>query len=272
MLCGSVSWSADKIAGSLTAKDALAALNRPATLEARLVRKGMAAEIGLGGEPLELAHNGQVVAKSMTGGDGRAVFQFTPKTRGMNAMTVRVGESPRVTVVESSANIAAWEQRTPILGVEVAALMEEAEPPSLLPPVLPLSDEKSRKPLPDAADELTKLSQFYYNIVYVAVAEHDRSGGFATSDHLRAWLKEHKFPSGYILVLTAAGEGVGAKLDELRLAGWKTLKIGIGRSKAFADAFLERRLEAIVVPEPAKGEIPRKAKLAKEWKDVRKKL
>jgi len=28
----------------------------------------------------------------------------------------------------------------------------------------------------------------------------------------------------------------------------------------------------VMVPEPAKGEIPRKAKVAKEWKDVRKKM
>jgi hypothetical protein len=65
---------------------------------------------------------------------------------------------------------------------------------------------------------------------------------------------------------------MGDKLDELHAAGWKTLKTGIGRSKAFAEAFLQRRLEAVIVPEPAKGEVPRKAKVAKEWKEVRKKL
>ena len=32
------------------------------------------------------------------------------------------------------------------------------------------------------------------------------------------------------------------------------------------------RLGAVMVPEPAKGEAPRKAKVAKEWKDVRKRL
>jgi len=53
-------------------------------------------------------------------------------------------------------------------------------------------------------------------------------------------------------------------------AGWKTLKIGVGRTKAFAETFLQRRLDAVMVPEPAKGEAPRKAKVAKGWKDVRK--
>jgi hypothetical protein len=46
----------------------------------------------------------------------------------------------------------------------------------------------------------------------------------------------------------------------------------VGRTKAFAEAFLQRRLDAVMVPEPAKGEVPRKAKVAKEWKDVRKKM
>ena len=32
------------------------------------------------------------------------------------------------------------------------------------------------------------------------------------------------------------------------------------------------RLDAVMVPEPAKGEAPRKAKVAKEWKDVRKRM
>jgi hypothetical protein len=88
----------------------------------------------------------------------------------------------------------------------------------------------------------------------------------------RQWLKDQKFPVGHILVLPSDPETFGAKLDDMHAAGWKTLKIGVGRTKAFAEAFLKRRLDAVMVPEPAKGEAPRKAKVAKEWKEVRKKL
>ena len=87
-----------------------------------------------------------------------------------------------------------------------------------------------------------------------------------------AWLKQHKFPPGYVLVLPDSEQAFGAKLDELHAAGWKTIKTGIGRTKAFAEAFLQRRLDAVMVPEPAKADTPRKAKVAKEWKDIRKKL
>ena len=67
-------------------------------------------------------------------------------------------------------------------------------------------------------------------------------------------------------------DAIGTKIDELHAAGWKTVKTGIGRSKTFAEAFLQRRLQAVIVPEPMKGDVPRKAKVAKDWKEVRKKL
>lgn len=121
-------------------------------------------------------------------------------------------------------------------------------------------------------EELGKLTQFYYNVPYVvteakAVGLNDEVNGQA-----RQWLKEKKFPVGHILLLPSDPEAFGAKLDEMHAAGWKTLKIGVGRTKAFAEAFLQCRLEAVMVPEPAKGEAPREAKVAKEWNDVRKKL
>ena len=126
--------------------------------------------------------------------------------------------------------------------------------------------------MPDAAEELGKLTQFYYNVLYVVT--HNKAAG--TNDQVNAqarqWLKEQKFPVGHIVVLPSNPEAFGAKLDELHAAGWTTLKIGVGRTKAFAEAFLQRRLDAVMVPEPAKGEAPRKAKVAKEWKDVRKKM
>jgi hypothetical protein len=268
---GTSSWSAEKVAGTLLVKDALTGPNQSVAIEAKLIHKGLLGDAELGGEPLQLVQNGDVVAKAMTGGDGRAVFQFTPKMRGMTTLTVRVGESPRVGPAEATTNVAVWERRTPILAVEVAALTEKAAASTPVP-ALPLGRTTERHPMPDAADELNKLTQFYYNVIYVAATEDDRSGGFSTNEQIRAWLKAHKFPPGHILVLSGGPDALGVQLDELHTAGWKTLKVGIGRSSAFAEAFLQRRLEAVIVPEPTKGEAPRKARVAKDWKEVRKKL
>ena len=126
--------------------------------------------------------------------------------------------------------------------------------------------------MPDAANELGKLTQFYYNVLYVVARDKAMGSHDQVNAQARQWLKDQKFPVGHILVLPSDPEAFGVKLDEMHAAGWKTLKIGVGRTKAFAEAFLQRRLDAVMVPEPAKGEAPRKAKVAKEWKDVRKKM
>ena len=247
----------EKTSVILTVHDSLTAPNQPATIEATLIRRSPLTETGIGGEPVVLLVAGNVVATAMTGGDGRALLSYTPKAKAMIPFTVRAGAASNVQVAEAGANLAVWERRSPMMAVEMASLMEDAE---------------GRRPMPDAAAELGKLTQFYYNVLYVVT--HEKAAG--TNDQVNAqarqWLKDQKFPVGHIVVLPSNPEAFGAKLDELHAAGWTTLKIGVGRTKAFAEAFLQRRLDAVMVPEPAKGEAPRKAKVAKEWKDVRKKM
>ena len=264
-------FAAEKIPGILTVHDSLTAPNQPATIESTLTGKSLLTETGLGGEPIELLVAGKVVATAMTGGDGRAFLSYTPKAKGAVPFTVRVGTTPRVAVAEAGANLAVWERRSPIMAVEMASLMEDAagQGPTV---TWPGKEAEGRRPMADAANELGKLTQFYYNVLYVVT--QDKAGG--TNDQVNAqarqWLKDQKFPVGHILVLPSDPEAFGAKLDDMHAAGWKTLKIGVGRTKAFAEAFLQRRLDVVMVPEPAKGDAPRKAKVAKEWKDVRKKM
>ena len=263
--------AAEKIPGTLTVHDSLTSPNQPAIIEATLTWKGLLTETRLGGEPIELLVAGNAVATAMTGGDGRAFLSYIPKAKGTVPFTVRVGTTPRVAVAAAGANLAVWERRNPIMAVEMAALMED--PGGQGPTVTwPGKIAEDRRPMPDAANELGKLSQFYYNLLYMVTQDTVMGPNDLVNAQARQWLKDQKFPVGHILVLPSDPEAFGAKLDEMHAAGWKTLKIGVGRTKAFAEAFLQRRLEAVMVPEPAKGEAPRKAKVAKEWKDVRKKL
>jgi hypothetical protein len=250
-------FAAEKTSVILTVHDSLAAPNQPATIEATLTGKRPLTETGIGGEPIELLVAGHVAATAMTGGDGRAIMSYTSKTKGVIPFTVRVGTASNVQVAEARANLVVWERRSPMMAVEMAALMEDAE---------------GRRPMPDAAVELGRLTQFYYNVVYVMTENKAVGTNDQVNAQVRQWLKDQKFPVGHIVVLSSGQEAFGAKLDEWHAAGWTTLKIGVGRTKAFAEAFLQRRLDAVMVPEPAKGEAPRKAKVAKEWKDVRKKM
>jgi hypothetical protein len=264
--------AAEKIPGTLTVHDSLTSPNQQATIEATLTGRSLLTETGLGGEPIELLVAGNVVATAMTGGDGRAFLSYTPKAKGAVPFTVRVGTTPRVALAEAGANLAVWERRNPIMAVEMAALMEDVVGRG---PIVtwPGKEVEGRRPMPDAANELGKLSQFYYNLLYYVVTQAKVGGSNdQVNAQARQWLKDQKFPVGHILVVPSDPEAFGAKIDEMHAAGWKTLKIGVGRTKAFAEAFLQRRLEAVMVPEPAKGDAPRKAKVAKEWKDVRKKM
>jgi hypothetical protein len=189
----------------------------------------------------------------------------------MIPVEVRVGSSPRVSPTSGQANLVVWERRNPILLIELNALVDEQRSPGQLP-AIGLTFDVERKPMMDAAEELGKLTKFYYRVIYVVPASTTSADGFQASAGARDWLRTHKFPPGYILVLPSGDGAVGDKIDELHSGGWKTIKTGIGRTNSFADAFLQRRLEAVIVPEPAQGEAPRKAKIARTWKDVRKKL
>ena len=169
-------------------------------------------------------------------------------------LAVRVASDMGHTV-SAATTLSVWERRTPLLVVEMAALV----------------DPSTEKPLPDSADELGKLAQFYYNIIYVAT--HTASDDeFQAADRARAWLARHKFPVGYLLMLPSIEKTLGAKLDELRASGWTTIKIGIGKTPSFAETFLHRRLDVVIVPKTAMEPAQKKAKAATNWKDVRRKL
>lgn len=265
----SLLFAAEKSSATILVRDALTTPGQPATIEAKLISKRLMLIAALGGEPLELVVDGKVVATALTGGDGKALFTYTPKAQGLASVQVRVGTSPRIDQTEGQANLAVWEKRQPILVIELSSLIEEPTPSRIPPMGMVLGLE--RKPMAEALDELGKLTQFYYRVIYV-VSLPTGVDGFQRSAEAREWLKRYKFPAGYVLTLSADANALGEKIDEFHAAGWKTIKTGIGRSKAFAEAFLQRRLDAIIVPEPAKGDVPRKAKVAKDWKDVRRKL
>ncbi|MFO0700226.1 MAG: hypothetical protein U0236_13465 [Nitrospira sp.] len=261
--------AAEKNSASILVKDALTTPGQPVTIEAKLLSKRLMLIAELGGELLELEVDGKVVARALTGWDGRAFLTYTSKAQGVTPVRVVIGNSPRVEKAEGQANLAVWEKRQPILMIELSSLLEG---PALSPvPPIGITFESERKPMPGAADELGKLTQFYYKVIYV-VTTSTKMDGFQASAEARGWLTRHKFPMGTVLALPADAKALGAKIDELHEAGWRTVKVGIGRSKAFAEAFLQRRLEAIMIPEPSKGDVPRKAKVAKDWKEVRKKL
>ncbi|MBH0177066.1 MAG: hypothetical protein HP491_04190 [Nitrospira sp.] len=261
--------AAEKIVATIHVKDALTVPGQSAAIDAQLEANGASKNVGMGGEPLELVVDGKVAATATTGADGRAAFSYSTKTVGVLPIQVRLGASTGILPAVGEANLVVWERRNPILAIETASLVDEAR---VQDPIsgIDLQKNPEHKPMPDAAVEIGRLTQFYYKVIYIVPPVG--SGGFQASTQARAWLKTNQFPSGYILVLPSGNEALGTKIDELRAFGWNTIKAGIGRTKVFAEVFLQRRMDAVMIPEPPKSEIPRKAKTAKEWKEIRKKL
>jgi hypothetical protein len=155
--------AAEKTSAAILVKDALTSPNQPATIEAKLTSKGLLSSNPRGGEPLELVVDGKVVSTAMTGGDGKAFLTYTPKAQGLVPIQVRVGNSPRVSSTEGQANLAIWEKRQPILMIELSSLVEEPMPSRI--PSIGMGPDSERKPMPEATEELGKLTQFYYRVI-----------------------------------------------------------------------------------------------------------
>ncbi len=268
---GTAGEAADKVSGTLTVKDALTLPNQTVRIEAQLTDKTLAGGPARGGVSLQLHIDGKPVATAKTNEGGQAFFDYTPKMRGTNVITVSIDDAALVAAEKTEATLCVWERRRPILLVEMAAIMQ----PKLSPSVSGSSasagtvTEPSAQPVPDAAEELSRLTQYYYNVVYVPGGEQSPTEA-APIGSVRRWLESHKFPAG--LVVMPAPGGVSTTIETFKQGGWTTMKTGIGRTRSFADTLLHHRMEVVVVPELPKGELPRKAKTAKEWKEVRKKL
>jgi len=155
----------------------------------------------------------------------------------------------------------------------MSALVEPPKSPRVPLPSLPIeaSREASPTPVPEAAIELKRLAEYYYNIVYVA---WDGQADAGSLEHMREWLERHQFPAGVKLRINTGATALSEKLEELKAQGWDNVKAGIGRTVGFAQVLNERRIPAIIMPASDREEmkLPRKTAIIKGWSEVRKKL
>ena len=271
LTAGVAAEAADKTIGLLTVRDALTLPNHSVRIETRLTGQGSTGNVPLGGVLLHLRIDGKEITTGKTNDAGEASFEYLPKMRGTNAISISVDDAAQVTAEQGDATLCVWERRRPILVVELAALIQGTSP-SPAPAgsqSTAASGEAAPAPVPESADELSRLTQYYYNVVYVTGGE---AGPMAHESiaQVRRWLAAHKFPPGFVAMPSSGG--LSTTLETFKQDGWATMKTGIGRTKTFADTLLQHRMEVVVVPELPKGEMPRKAKAAKDWKEVRKKL
>jgi hypothetical protein len=263
---------AGKTEGLLTVHDALTSPGKPARLEAKLVQAGLLGQTPLGGEQIEFSVEGRNVGRAMTGGDGRAILEYTPRMRGNQIVLARVAPNPRVESKEAKGVLFSWERRRPLLLIQMSALLDAQKAPFPVPPgPLSVTPAKTFPPVPGAAEELKRMSEFYFNIVYLSWGD---PGDAMTQEEMRDWLERHQFPAGLKLRLNDTATALHEKLDELKQQGWDNVRAGVGRTANLAEVLSERRIMAIIMPASDKEEskLPRKTAVARSWPEVRKKL
>ena len=261
--------AAEKAKAKIVVSDVLTTPGKPVKLQAHVFEEGLLGrQIDLGGETLEFLVQGKVVGMTMTGGDGRAFWEFAPRMRGNLEISVRLPESPRVLAAEATGLLASWERRRPILFIDVAAIVQQQDTPTM--PSLPinLSPTLVGEADVDAPGELEKLGKFYYNLVYVY-----RTGGSEEEEAVQEWIQSHDFPVGFLRIIPHGSQPLIDLIAQFREGGWENLTGGIGRTIEFAEVLVENRLKAVIVHDPEDNEgFPRRAVLVKSWKRVRKHL
>ena len=257
----------DKVKGHLFVEDILARPGTSVRLKAELIEKGLLGNRGLGGETVTFTVQGQHAGTALTGGDGRAFLEFKTHMRGNHKIVATVESSPRVESAEGKGNLASWERRRPLLLVDCSVLVQEddSNPLKALPGIGSLG--AIGKPQENAAYELSKLAEFYYNVVYL----HDRPG---TALHeTRAWLRQHEFPIGIARTVPQEEKALLAFMEKLKEGGWDNIEAAIGQTQAFARTLVKNRVKTVIFPDPReKKKYPRRAMIVNSWKEVRKQL
>ncbi len=248
--------------------DILVMPGKPAMLKARIVQSGILRSIGVGGEEVQFEVEGKAVGTSLTGGDGWASWEFTPKMRGNKSVRAKVIPSSRVKGAEGIGILASWERRRPILLIDVTTLLQDAEGIGKFVSAMGLPVDPSLWPEPKdgASQELHKLAKFYYNVVYLFWNDGNDVEG------VRAWLREHEFPSGLTRAIQRGSTPLKTFIDNLEEGGWDNLEAGIGRTPDFAKVLLKNRIKAIIFHKSENEEFPRRTKLVEDWKGVRRNL
>lgn len=275
----------EKVTGHLIVEDVMARPGTPVTLKAALLEQGLLGRKGLGGETLTFTVQGQRAGTALTGGDGRAFLEFKTHMRGNHTIVAAVESSRRVASVEGTGNLASWERRRPILLVDVSTLFQHDTSRAGELPRLPMLEhlenlgkavgetlaeslgETLGKPREHASHALSKLAEFYYNVIYLQT----RQG--ADLHETRDWLRQHEFPTGITKQVSLDAKALSALMEQLREGGWDNLEAGIGHTWEFAHTLVKQRIKTVIFPDPnEKKTYPRRTKIVHSWNEVRKQL
>lgn len=253
--------SDEKKSGFLVAYDVMAVPGRSSNLVADLLKEGFLAPSPLGGEVLFFEHEGRMLGRTLTGGDGRAMVPFTPRAVGRMTVTVRVGESRRVTAQETTAGVFVWDRKRPIVIISMKTLVSAPRRPDLGLP-LPRSGAKLQNPDGGAVQALTVLAKRVH-LIYVTAS--DRLELF----EVRQWADRNRLPAGPVFPLKPGPLSFAHELERWRHEGWTNIRGGLAGTADEAKALVEKKLKAVVPPNaPSQEKWPDGAVTLKDWSEA----
>jgi hypothetical protein len=270
VLCGALSTGvgSEERAIELSVTDVLTFPSRSVQLQARLTEHRPEGDQGIPEEPVEFFLQGRALGTATTDSQGWARLEFAPQMRGNLELRVRWATAAKAEVVEGRGVLLSWERRRPILLIDLAVLVEgELAPPAPPPDLFPDPGLILGEPHAAAPAELSKLSKFYYNLVYV-----DQTGK-GRLEAIQSWLRKQQFPPGMIRILPQTAMSLDDLLLALKEEGWENISGGIGQTVEFAEALVKNRLQAIILPRSDTDQrFPRRAIILNDWSRVRRHL
>jgi hypothetical protein len=227
-----------------TAMDALAVPGQETLLRAQL--RGGDMLRGRGGYAVRFYRDGKLYKVAETDGDGIAAVSYTPEAPGDHVFTaelapIGLAEEPPEPL---ELLLACRAPDTPMLVVDLDKTVVATGFHTVL--------IGSPAPMADSQRVLARLAR-QRTIVYLT----HRPDYFSLKS--KAWLREHKYPPGPLLLSTPGGflKGSGAYKSEMlkRLRKrFRKIEIGIGDKISDAQAYHENGLKAFLIlppPEPA---------------------
>ena len=257
--------SDEKRSGLLVAYDVIAAPRQSINLVADLLEVGFLSYPPLGGEVLLFEHEGRMLGRTLTGGDGRAMVPFVPRAVGRMTVLVRLAESRRITAPETTAGVFVWDRKRPIVIISVKALVSAPRRPDLGLP-LPRAHPKLLNPDGGAVQALTVLAKRAH-LIYVTASDR------LELSEVRQWVDRNRLPAGPIFHLKPGPMSLSHELERWRREGWINIRGGLAGTADEAKALVEKKLKAVVPPNaPLQEKWPDKVVTTKDWQEVARQL
>lgn len=253
--------SDEKKSGVLVAYDVMAAPGRAINLVADLLEERFFTHAPLGGEVLFFEHEGRLLGRTLTGGDGRAMVPFIPRVAGRMSLAVRLGESRRVAAQEATAGVFVWDRKRPIVIISTSALVSAPRRPDL---GLPLPRAGSKLPNPDggAVQALATLAQRAH-LLYVTASDR------LELPEVRQWADRNRLPAGPIFSLKSGPMSLAHELERWRREGWTNIRGGLAGTADEAKALAGKKLKAVVPPNASsKEKWPDEAVILNDWTET----